>query len=61
MSIAGGAPGGQVDEGGQRCGARLVVVTHRATEAALAATVARLAGLDVVHGVNSVLRLEGTS
>ncbi|OZM81919.1 homoserine dehydrogenase [Pseudonocardia sp. MH-G8] len=38
--------------------ARLVVVTHAAPEAALAATVDVLAGLDVVHGVHSVLRVE---
>jgi homoserine dehydrogenase len=38
--------------------ARIVVVTHAAPEAALAATVDVLAGLDVVHGVHSVLRVE---
>ncbi len=38
--------------------ARLVVVTHAAPEEALAATVALLAGLDVVRGVDSVLRVE---
>ncbi|MEI7913655.1 MAG: homoserine dehydrogenase [Mycobacteriaceae bacterium] len=41
--------------------ARIVVVTHRATDAALSETVKALAGLDVVKTVNSVLRLEGTS
>ncbi len=41
--------------------ARIVVVTHRATDAALSDTVAALAGLDVVASVDSVLRLEGTS
>lgn len=41
-------------------GARIVVVTHRATDAALSETVAALAGLDVVDTVTSVLRLEGT-
>jgi homoserine dehydrogenase len=50
-----------VDEGGQRCGARIVVVTHEATDAALSDTVAALADLDVVQEVTSVLRLEGTS
>ena len=35
-----------------------MVVTHAAPEAALAATVSVLAGLDVVHGVDSVLRVE---
>jgi homoserine dehydrogenase len=39
-------------------GARLVVVTHAAPESALAATVSVLAGLDVVHAVDSVLRVE---
>lgn len=37
----------------------LVVTTHRSTEAALAATVADLARLDVVRAVVSVLRVEG--
>ena len=37
----------------------LLVVTHRADDAALSATVERLAGLDVVDGVLSVLRVEG--
>ncbi len=41
-------------------GARIVVVTHRAADAALSETVAALAGLDVVDTVTSVLRLEGT-
>ena len=41
--------------------ARIVVVTHRATDAALSDTVAALAGLDVVDEVTSVLRLEGTT
>jgi homoserine dehydrogenase len=50
-----------VDEGGQRVGARVVVVTHEATDAALSDTVAALAGLDVVQKVASVLRLEGSS
>ena len=52
---------GMVDEGGQRCGARIVVVTHQATDAALSETVAALADLDVVQSVNSVLRMEGTT
>ena len=41
--------------------ARIVVVTHRATDAALSETVAALAALDVVEEVTSVLRLEGTA
>jgi homoserine dehydrogenase len=52
---------GVVDQSGQRCGARIVVVTHEATDAALSDTVAALADLDVVQEVTSVLRLEGTS
>lgn len=39
--------------------ARLVITTHQAPEAALAATVAAIGGLDVVHEVVSVLRVEG--
>ncbi|RVW05934.1 homoserine dehydrogenase [Rhodococcus spongiicola] len=42
-------------------GARLVVVTHLASDAALAETVAALAELESVTAVTSVLRLEGTS
>ena len=38
--------------------ARLVVVTHAAPEAALAATVETLTKLDAVRGVDSVLRVE---
>jgi len=41
--------------------ARIVVVTHRATDAALSETVKALADLDVVQEVTSVLRLEGTT
>ncbi|KWX19881.1 homoserine dehydrogenase [Mycolicibacterium wolinskyi] len=52
---------GMVDEGGQPCGARIVVVTHEATDAALSETVEALADLDVVQTINSVLRMEGTS
>jgi homoserine dehydrogenase len=61
VSIAEVRQEGMVDEGGQRCGARIVVVTHQATDAALSETVEALADLDVVEGINSVLRLEGTS
>lgn len=39
--------------------AHLVVVTHTATDASLAATVEALAGLDSVTEVLSVLRVEG--
>jgi homoserine dehydrogenase len=61
VSIAEVRQEGMVDEEGQRCGARIVVVTHQATDAALSETVEALADLDVVEGINSVLRLEGTS
>jgi homoserine dehydrogenase len=47
--------GGRGGGGGD---ARLVVVTHAAPEAALAATVAALGGLDAVRGVDSVVRVE---
>jgi homoserine dehydrogenase len=60
VSIAEVRQEGVVDEGGHRCGARIVVVTHRAIDAALSDTVAALADLDVVQTVSSVLRLEGT-
>ncbi|MGA3489352.1 homoserine dehydrogenase [Micromonosporaceae bacterium DT55] len=46
------APGGD---------AILVIVTHRATDAALAATVEELRGLDIVRSVAGVLRVEGGS
>jgi homoserine dehydrogenase len=39
--------------------AELRIVTHRATEAALAATVEAVKGLDVIISVTSVLRVEG--
>ena len=39
--------------------ARLIIVTHRASDAALSATVDALAGLDSVDDVASVLRVEG--
>ncbi|OYN98941.1 homoserine dehydrogenase [Enemella evansiae] len=42
-----------------REGARLVVVTHTADDAALSATVAALRELPVVHEVLSVMRVEG--
>jgi homoserine dehydrogenase len=61
VSIAEVRQEGMVDEGGQRCGARIVVVTHQATDAALSETVAALADLEVVSSINSVLRMEGTT
>jgi homoserine dehydrogenase len=61
VSIAEVRQEGVEDEGGQRVGARIVVVTHSATDAALSETVEALADLDVVESVTSVLRLEGTT
>jgi homoserine dehydrogenase len=61
VSIAEVRQEGMVDEDGQRCGARIVVVTHRATDAAQSETVAALADLDAVQSINSVIRLEGTA
>ncbi|RFD24213.1 homoserine dehydrogenase [Mycobacterium uberis] len=61
VSIAEVRQEGVVDDGGRRVGARIVVVTHSAADAALSETVDALAGLEVVQGVTSVLRLEGTS
>jgi homoserine dehydrogenase len=49
----GGTPGGGDD-------AILVVVTHAAPDAALAATVEELRTLDIVRSIASVLRVEGT-
>jgi homoserine dehydrogenase len=46
------------EDGGER--AALVIVTHRAPDAALSATVDALAGLDTVASVDSVMRVEGT-
>ncbi len=61
VSIAEVRQEGMVDEEGQLCGARIVVVTHQATDAALSETVEALADLDVVQTINSVLRMEGTN
>ncbi|PIE28116.1 MAG: homoserine dehydrogenase [Micrococcales bacterium] len=50
------ATDGTEEQAGRR--AALVVSTHQATDAALSATVAALAELDVVRSVSSVLRVE---
>ena len=39
--------------------AELRIVTHRASEAALAATVQAISGLDIINSITSVLRVEG--
>jgi len=51
--------GGEVP-GNTNARANLVIVTHAATDAALSATVESLRTLDVVRGVNSVMRVEGS-
>ena len=43
----------------QRVGARIAVLTHLATDAALSETIAALDNLDAVTSVASVLRMEG--
>ena len=48
-----------VRQQGREADAQLVIVTHRATDAALSATVEALRGLDVVRDVTSVMRVEG--
>ncbi|MFD4181616.1 homoserine dehydrogenase [Rhodococcus sp. NPDC058514] len=50
-----------VRQEGMGSGAGLIVVTHRATDAALSETVAALGKLEFVTAVTSVLRLEGSS
>ncbi|WP_406041368.1 homoserine dehydrogenase [Micromonospora sp. NBC_00898] len=50
---AGGGPAGRGSD------AELVIVTHVAPDAALAATVRALRGLEIVRSVTSVLRVEG--
>ncbi|EOM74922.1 homoserine dehydrogenase [Rhodococcus rhodnii] len=49
-----------VRQEGEGTGARLVVVTHTASDSALSATVSALEQLEFVTAVTSVLRLEGT-
>ncbi|WP_227878428.1 homoserine dehydrogenase [Arthrobacter dokdonensis] len=46
-------------DGGAPGSAELRIVTHRASEAALAATVQAINGLDIINSVTSVLRVEG--
>jgi homoserine dehydrogenase len=48
----------QTGRGGE---AELIVVTHSATEEALASTVKRLASMDMVRTVESVIRVEGVA
>jgi len=48
-----------VRQNGRGEDAQLVIVTHRASDAALSATVASLRDLDIVRDVTSVMRVEG--
>jgi homoserine dehydrogenase len=48
-----------VRQNGRGDDAELIVMTHKATDAALAKTVETLKGLDIVKGIDSVLRVEG--
>jgi homoserine dehydrogenase len=48
-----------VRQSGRADDAKLVIVTHSAPDAALAATVEALSGLDIVRSIASVLRVEG--
>ncbi len=50
-----------VRQTGRGDNAELIVMTHKATDAALAATVAELSSLDAVKDVASVIRVEGMS
>ncbi|WP_020502289.1 homoserine dehydrogenase [Sciscionella marina] len=50
-----------VRQEGRTADANLVIVTHSAPDRALRATVDAIAGLDVVHAVTSVMRVEGES
>lgn len=54
VEVLGGQEHGEAD-----AGAELVIVTHTATDGALAATVSALRHLDVVDAVSSVMRVEG--
>ena len=48
-----------VRQAGRGADATLVIVTHLATDAALAATVGELRGMEIVRSIASVLRVEG--
>lgn len=48
-----------VRQEGRGADAQLVVVSHAATDAQLSATVEHLREMSIVHGVNSVMRVEG--
>jgi len=48
-----------VRQEGRGADAQLVVVSHQATDAQLAATVDRLRQMEIVRDVTSVMRVEG--
>ena len=48
-----------VRQNGRNDDAELIVMTHKATDLALSNTVKTLSNLDIVKGVDSVLRVEG--
>lgn len=50
-----------VRQTGRGADAELIIVTHNATEAALAATVKRLSQMDMVRSIESVIRVEGSA
>jgi homoserine dehydrogenase len=50
-----------VRQTGRGDNAELIVMTHKAADSALAATVADLSSLDAVKDIASVLRVEGMS
>ena len=49
-----------VRQSGRGTDAELIVVTHNATEEALASTVRRLSQMDIVRSIESVIRVEGS-
>ncbi|CAJ1580935.1 homoserine dehydrogenase [[Mycobacterium] wendilense] len=59
VSIAEVRQEGVVNEGGERVGARIAVLTHSATDEALSETITALEGHEAVSSVASVLRMEG--
>jgi homoserine dehydrogenase len=50
-----------VRQEGHGADAQLVVVSHQATEGALAATVEQLKAMDAVHSIRTVMRVEGVA
>jgi len=50
-----------VRQNGRGADAELIIVTHNATEEALSSTVKKLAAMDIVRKVESVIRVEGAA